>query len=249
VSRWRCADLQGALHLTADLGDAPVIVETTGPRGTNTTILDATSPTLHLAELLGPEEPLLSRLGAWIVSGAIHLLIGADHVLLVVGLVLLLGVTRRLVFALSAFTIGHSISLALGATGAVTLPAAPVEAAIALTLVALALTLTRPPVANAPASLLARAPMSVGLVVGLVHGLGFAGVLGELPLPASGLTLPIIGFNLGLELAQLGVVAIIAALLVVLRRLEAPLGLGINVLAGWAIGVIAAAWTIERLAS
>ncbi len=245
-SRWRCAALSAPLVLDAAPGDPPAIVEVHGPAGPLTTLLDATSPTLDLAAALGPAPGLFARLFRWTLSGAHHLLIGLDHVLLVVGLVLLLGFSRRLVFGLTAFTLGHSVSLALGATGTLTLPSAPVETAIALSLVALALSLTRPAAARA-GDLFARAPWTVGLLIGLVHGLGFAGVLGELDLPRDGLALPILGFNLGLELAQLALVAALAAVLLPARHLAPRLHAALPSPAGWAIGVIAAAWTLERI--
>jgi hydrogenase/urease accessory protein HupE len=245
-SRWRCTSLAAPLALRAAPGDPPAIVEVPGPTGPRTTLLDASSPTLSLEAALGPAPNAFSRLLRWTLSGAHHLLIGLDHVLLVVGLVLLLGFNRRLVFALTAFTVGHSVSLALGATGTLTLPSAPVETAIALSLVALALSLTHPSSTHARAPF-ARAPWTVGLLIGLVHGLGFAGVLGELDLPSDGLALPILGFNLGLELAQLALVAALAAVLAPLHRLAPRLAAALPSPAGWAIGIVAAAWTLERI--
>gem|GEM_PF-431409 len=246
VTRWRCPDLTGTVTLIAAPDDPPVIVESRGPTNTQTSLLDAATPTLFLADAFSPVSRFDERLTAWTLSGAVHLLIGLDHVLLVVGLVLLLGFTRRLVAALTAFTIGHSISLALGATGTLTLPSAPVETAIALTLVGLALALTRGPSATTRDPIV-RAPWVVGLAIGLVHGLGFAGVLGELDLPTDGLALPILGFNVGLELAQLALVVAMAALLLPIRRFVPGAATRLNTPAGWAIGIIAAAWTIERV--
>ena len=239
--RWAC--VPDTLTLIAAHRDPPVIVELRSLRlpgeihtDTRTTLLDATSPTLSLRD----DAP---SFWAWLWLGAEHLWGGLDHVLLVLGLVLLIGFRRQLVFALTAFTLGHSASLALGATGLVTLPSALVESAIAATLVLLALDLVTQRTRRPP-SLFATAPWLTGLGVGLIHGLGFAGVLADLGLPEDHTAMALIAFNLGLEAAQLALVAALFALALagrpILPRLRpAPLG-------GWLIGVLGAAWLLER---
>jgi hypothetical protein len=214
-------------------------------------LLDASTPALDIAatSTTTPKAFL-----AWVTIGADHLIGGLDHVLLVVGLVLLIGLSRRLIWALTAFTLGHSASLALGATGIVTLPSALVETAIALTLVLLALDLAAPRLAPDPTphpSLFARTPWLTGTVVGLIHGLGFAGVLTELGLPETDTAMALLAFNLGLEVAQLALVAGLAVLLFVVTRLMArKTNASYTRLAvasgGWAIGIISSAWVIER---
>ena len=87
-------------------------------------------------------------------------------------------------------------------------------------------------------------PWLTGTLVGLVHGLGFAGVLGELGLPEGNTALALFGFNLGLELAQLAAVAVFAAALWALRK--ATLAAHVPRVAGWALGVLASAWVFER---
>ena len=239
--RWSCRPDQ--LTLIAAHRDPPVVIELVDPeRGTQVALLDATSPTLSL---MNDTSPFVS----WLVIGAEHLIGGLDHVLLVVGLTLLIGLRRQLLFALTAFTLGHSISLALGATGLLTLPSALVETAIAGTLVLLALDLVTRPAAHIPRprSLYTRAPWLTGLGVGLIHGLGFAGVLLELGLPDDHQALALVAFNLGLELAQLALVGALALLATMASRLPAVRHLGrVPALGGWAIGILGAAWVLER---
>lgn len=235
--RWRClAAPSGPVVLTPDVDAPPVIAEVHTIDGTQTIVLDGAHPVLVLTQPVGAG----ATLARWTWLGAEHLWGGLDHLFLVLGLVLLIGVRMRLVAALTAFTLGHSLSLALGATGVVTLPAALVETAIAATLVWLALDLVAPP----RRSWIIAMPWLTGALVGLVHGLGFAGVLSELGLPEGNTALALLGFNLGLELAQLAAVAVFAAILWGLRK--ATFEAHVRRVAGWALGVIAAAWVFER---
>jgi hypothetical protein len=143
---------------------------------------------------------------AYLRLGVAHLASGLDHLLFVLGLVGLLRGGRRLVLAVSAFTLGHSATLAAASLGLVRVPAAPVEVAIAASLVALALALARPD--RGASSRLARRPALLPFGFGLLHGLGFAGALSAAGLPAHALPLALLSFNLGIELGQLGVVAL-----------------------------------------
>lgn len=225
--RWAC--VPATLTLIAGHRDPPVVVEVVDDKNTHTTLLDATSPTLVLNDDTSP-------FGTWLWLGAEHLLMGLDHVLLVVGLVFLIGLRKELLLALTAFTLGHSLSLALATTHILTLPPALVETAIAGTLVVLALDLvTRQP------SPFTKAPWLMGLGVGLIHGLGFAGVLGELGLPEDHAAVALLAFNLGLELAQLALVAALA-LVFYIRLPVRPLAH----VSGWLIGTLGSAWVLER---
>ncbi len=152
--------------------------------------------------------------------GVAHLLSGLDHVLFVLGLVALLRVGRPLVLAITAFTAGHSATLAAAVLGWVRMPAAPVEIAIAVSLVALALALVRPD--RGAGSALARRPAALPFGFGLLHGLGFAGALTAAGLPQHALVLSLFSFNVGIELGQLAVVALALPLLAALRRLPLP---------------------------
>lgn len=173
--------------------------------------------------------------GAWLPLGLHHALTGADHLLFVAGLVVLIEELRPLIAAITAFTIAHSLTLAAAALGVLTLPQAPVEACIALSLVLLAVELTRP-APSGPAWRLAAG-------FGLLHGLGFAGALAGVGLPAGGQVPALLGFNVGVELAQLAVVAV---MLLPARWLRAR---GWQLAAAYVIGPLGVAWMIDRILS
>lgn len=174
--------------------------------------------------------------------GAEHLVTGFDHVLFVVALLLL--VLRRkdvtgpkaVLLAVTGFTLGHSVTLAAQVLGDVSLPSAPVEACIALSIVLLAVELARPPAKT----LTQRHPALVAAAFGLLHGFGFAGALSELGWPSSEAPTALLGFNLGLELAQLGLVALAypaAKWLARGERVRAP---------AYVLGTVGAFWLISR---
>jgi hypothetical protein len=192
--------------------------------------------------------------------GAEHLATGLDHVLFVAGLALLLGTSRRLVVAITAFTLGHSATLALAALGAVTLSQTLVEVAIAATIVALALALARrrapgPGVPDGGPRGIARRPALLPFLFGLLHGLGFAGALAELGLPQHAIPLALFAFNAGIELGQLAVVALLFALLALLRRAlsaRAPSPALLRIareLPASAIGALGVFWCLDRAAA
>ncbi|NUZ08298.1 HupE/UreJ family protein [Piscinibacter koreensis] len=192
--------------------------------------------------------------GGFFADGIRHILTGYDHVLFLLCL-LLPAVMRRsrehgwqpverlsealwpIVGIVSAFTLAHSITLALAALGHVTLPASFVEPAIALTIVLAAFDNVVPifPVRR----------VVVAFVFGLIHGFGFAGVLAELDLPGPGFALALLQFNLGLESGQLLIVAVTSALLFTLRARD---GYRRVVIGGGSCAamLLAAAWFVER---
>lgn len=170
--------------------------------------------------------------------GVRHVLSGADHVLFVLALLLLLPRPRALVVALTAFTLAHSAALALSTLGWLTPEPRWVEALIALSVLALARELLLPP---AHATWTVRHPTALTFTCGLLHGLGFAGALAEVGLPRGQALLALGAFNGGVELGQLALVLGAAAPLRWLgRRLVLRPG-------AYAIGSCAAAWTIERV--
>jgi len=158
--------------------------------------------------------------GGYLRLGIEHLASGIDHVLFVLGLVALLRGGRRLLLAISAFTLGHSVTLAAASLGWVRVPAAPVEIGIAVSLVAVALALARP---DAGASSgLARHPAALPFAFGLLHGLGFASTLAAAGLPIHALPLALLSFNVGIELGQLALVALALPVVAGLRRAPLP---------------------------
>lgn len=188
-----------------------------------------------------PSPGALAAARQYLRLGVTHILHGTDHLLLVLGLLLLVGTPRGVVRTVTAFTLAHSLTLALAALGVLSPPAALVEVLIALSLVCLA----RELVAARPDSLGRRFPESLALLFGLLHGLGFAGALAEVGLPRTQLTLALFSFNVGVELGQLAFVLLCALVLRGIRRLGAgPFFLGR--MPAYAIGAVAAAWSLER---
>lgn len=216
-------------------------------------ILTADAPAL----VVPARERAAAVLASYARLGVAHLWTGLDHLLFVAGLALLLGATRALLVAITAFTAGHSATLALAALGVVRVPQAPVEIAIAATIVALALSLARAPRATSgrgptgvPA--IARRPALLPFAFGLLHGLGFAGALGELGLPQHAIPLALFSFNLGIELGQLAWVAAWLTAARAIARFAAPLvaqprwrALGREA-AATALGALGVYWCLDR---
>jgi hydrogenase/urease accessory protein HupE len=171
-----------------------------------------------------------------------HLLTGWDHLTFVLGLLVLFGWHLRLIAAVTAFTIGHSLTLALSVLRIVSIPMALVEAMIAMTIVVLALEIQ-----SGRHGPVWKHPWTLPGVLGLLHGLGFASVLFDAGLPKNEIPLALLGFNLGLELGQLGVIAAAGLCFVALRRALPSAWQGNRHLAAYAIGSLAAFWVIERM--
>lgn len=171
---------------------------------------------------------------AYLSLGVEHIILGPDHLLFVLGLTLLLRTRRALIGAVTGFTVAHSITLGAAALGYVAPPGAAVELIIAASVLLLA----REAVTGDPHALTARRPWLLVLPFGLIHGLGFAGALSALGLPPGGEVWALAAFNIGVELGQIAVVAGALLLLHAAPRARAPLG--------WAAGVIAGYWTLDR---
>ena len=149
--------------------------------------------------------------------GIVHIFVGYDHIAFLLALLLGGGSTLTIVKIVTAFTAAHSVTLALAALDVVTLSPLVVEAGIALSIVYVA-----------GENLFTRRPQGrwvVSFLFGLVHGFGFAGVLKELALPPFALVGPLITFNVGVEIAQVAIVALVVPALYGLTRtrLHAPL--------------------------
>ncbi len=176
--------------------------------------------------------------------GVEHILSGFDHLLFVVALLLLVRGTWVLVKTVTAFTVAHSLTLALASLDLVYLPGPPVEAVIALSIVFVARELVKP---NRQHGIAAQYPWVIAFAFGLLHGFGFAGALQAIGLPQGEVPLALFSFNVGVELGQL--LVIFAAVLVrqVLRRIQFPWLLAASRAIAYGIGGIAAFWVIERL--
>lgn len=197
-------------------------------------------------ELAGPQG---LRVPAYITLGVEHILTGIDHLMFVLGLLLLIGPNMRLVKAITAFTAAHSITLALAALGFVHFPSAIIEALVALSIVFVACELARP--ADAPETLTRRHPWLIAFSFGLLHGLAFAGALAEVGLPKGAEPMALFLFNVGVEIGQLLFIAAALGVMALLRRLRPRLPFvsdGFARLApAYAIGAASAFWLIERI--
>lgn len=191
-----------------------------------------------------------SRLDVWrtyTVLGIEHILGGIDHLLFVLGLLLLVPGRRELVLTITAFTVGHSVTLALAALGFLRYPVDLVEFLIAFSIFVVAVELTRE---SDGSHWLRRRPWLAAVSFGLLHGMGFAGALLDVGLPANEIPLALLSFNVGIEIGQLLFVA--AALLAGLLARRAWTR---GALPGWSllrwapvyvIGTASAYWCIER---
>ncbi len=177
--------------------------------------------------------------------GGEHILMGWDHLLFVLALVLLVGWGRSLLWTITAFTAGHSVTLALASLGWVQVPQAPIEAAIALSIFFLAVELTN--VRQGRKTLTQRAPWLVAASFGLLHGLGFAGALAEVGLPAEEIPLALFSFNVGIELGQIAFVAAVLAFAAALRQAPLAWPKWSQAVPAYGIGSLAIFWFLQRL--
>jgi hypothetical protein len=179
---------------------------------------------------------------AYTVLGIQHILSGVDHLMFVAGLLFLVGFRRKLIGTITAFTLAHSVTLALSAMGWITLRPPPVEACIALSIV-----LVASEALSEKDTLARRFPALVSFLFGLVHGLGFAGALKSIGLPQKHLPLALLTFNVGVEIGQLMMV-LLAYGIVRLPFSQRLLGRARRP-ALYVVGAVAAYWSWLRIAA
>lgn len=235
----RCT-LTGITIIGLDRTLTDVIVETK-PLGeeTATALLRPDAITLDLS------RPVASPARAYFVLGIDHIVMGWDHLLFVIGLVLLIGMQWRLLGVITAFTAAHSLTLGLAALGFVGVPSRPVEILIAASIVLLGVEVVRHRAGRS--SLIQQRPFLVAGTVGLIHGLGFAGALREIGLPEGTELLALLMFNLGVEAGQLAVIGFLLALLFMLRKLATTRAAHVEIFAAYALGTIGTYWMLERI--
>ena len=200
-----------------------------------------------------PKAPGWQAVAAgYLKLGVAHIWTGIDHLLFVTGLLILAGTMRRVLLAITGFTIAHSITLSLSALNLVVLPEPPVEACIALSILFLAREIAAP----FPAGLAGRFPIMVSSSFGLLHGFGFAAALREVGLPTKELAVGLLCFNLGVEIGQITFILGIVALALIARQAVrairfdlTPIKSRLGVLGGYGLGIPAAFWFIQRLAA
>ncbi|MCB9602265.1 MAG: HupE/UreJ family protein [Sandaracinus sp.] len=230
--------LRGELRFRGLPVDLQARIEVRGDRRASE-VIDAGRPVVRLNV---PSGGVLAR---YVAIGAEHIAIGVDHVLFVVALVLLVPGWRRIAWTVSAFTLGHSVTLALASLGLVHVSSAPVEACIALSVLFVAREVAVP----FETGTLRRRPEVAAGLFGLLHGLGFAGALTDVGIPDDAVPLALFGFNLGVELGQLVLVAVVGGSLAWLGRvLDAEARRSwVEVPVGYVLGAVAACWTLERV--
>jgi hydrogenase/urease accessory protein HupE len=184
----------------------------------------------------------------FVVSGIEHILIGPDHILFLIGLLLLGGTLSRLTLIVTSFTVGHSITLSLAALDLVSPPSRFIEPLIALTIVVVGadnLLVLRGTKGEAEKASDIRAWLAVAF--GLIHGFGFAYVLKEFGLPQAALGWSLFAFNLGVEIGQLLIVGVVAGALLIVRRKSAALARQLALLGSITVIVAGVYWFVQRV--
>lgn len=193
-----------------------------------------------------PAEPSIGEV-AWtyFVLGVEHILLGVDHLLFVLALLLIVEGSWKLVKTITAFTVAHSITLALATAGWVRLPGPPVEAIIALSIVFVAAEILKQQ--RRETGLTQRQPWIVAFGFGLLHGFGFAGALAEVGLPTADIPMALLTFNLGVEMGQLVFVFAFLAVWQMARTVPVSWPTWTKKMLPYMIGSIAAFWVIVRV--
>lgn len=196
--------------------------------------------------LLEPSRGSGAAIGAYLRLGVEHIWSGYDHLLYLIGLMLLVGNVRALVGVVSAFTVAHSLTLGLSVLGIVRLQPAPVEATIALSILFVAVEVRRGQLGK-PGYAHAH-PWVVAFAFGLLHGFGFAGALRSIGLPDGAIAAPLLLFNLGIEVGQLVFVVAVAGLFWLLARRAPAARARLLRALPIAIGSLSAWWLLQRVA-
>jgi hydrogenase/urease accessory protein HupE len=204
--------------------------------------------------LLKPERPSIT-LGSdaapqrtaftYLILGIEHIALGVDHLLFVLGLLLIVRSRWVLVKTITAFTVSHSIALAAATFSVVSVPAAPLNAAIALSILFLGPEIVR--TWRGESSFTIRHPWAVAFLFGLLHGFGFASGLTSLGLPREEIPLALLLFNVGVEIGQLAFVLLVIALERSFRVLEMRWPAPALRLPGYLVGTLGAFWTISTV--
>jgi hypothetical protein len=210
----------------------------------------------ELTQLIKPSAPSFQIPAAnksglpvrqYLELGFMHIWSGIDHLLYVFGLLLLVRDIRTLVKTITGFTVAHSLTLAAASLGYVHVASAPVEAVIALSIVFVAAEVLN--AKEGRMNLAQRAPWVVAFGFGLLHGLGFAGALAEVGLPAHAIPAALLLFNVGIEIGQLTFIGLLLLAAKALWRL-APRFVGqLHWAPPYLIGSVASFWLIQRVAA
>jgi len=194
--------------------------------------------------ILGGVTTRWQRARAYVVLGFEHILLGVDHLLFLLGLLLIVSDRWMLVKTITSFTVAHSLTLAIATLGYARAPLPPLNAAIALSILFLGPEIVRR--WRGETSLTIRHPWVVAFAFGLLHGFGFASGLTSLGLPQAEIPLALLLFNVGVELGQLAFVILVLLLQRAFRTLQIRWPQIVARLPGYAVGSLGAYWTIQR---
>ena len=199
-----------------------------------------------------PSASIPMRQSGWSVAGVYfklgieHILTGVDHLLFVLGLLLITGGGWKLVKTVTAFTVAHSITLAVATLGYAHVPLPPLNATIALSILFLGPEIVRS--WRGETSFTIRHPWVVAFAFGLLHGFGFASGLSAIGLPQGEIPLALLMFNVGVEIGQLGFVVLVLALVRAWKVLEVAWPRFVQWIPAYVVGSLAAFWTLQRVA-
>jgi hydrogenase/urease accessory protein HupE len=205
---------------------------------TSQAILDRSHPQIEY--FAGSRQGIFAVIRKFVPAGIHHILIGPDHLLFLVGLLLLGGSIRRLLLVVSSFTVAHSITLTLAALNLVTPPARVIEPAIALSIVYVG-------VDNLMVGRGRDVRAWIAFAFGFIHGFGFANVLREMNLPSQALGWSLFSFNLGVEIGQLLVVVLVASALAALRSSNEVASRRLAFAGSLAVVLVGAFWFFQRV--
>jgi hypothetical protein len=222
------------IRVIAQNGDVQTYTVSAG----NPNVTVATEPGTNIAVWL-------ELANTYVNLGIDHILLGIDHLLFVLGLIWLVRGRWMLVKTITSFTVAHSLSLAAATFGLVGVPTAPLNAAIALSIVFVGVEIVK--LNRGEVGLTARYPWVVAFSFGLLHGLGFATALINLGIPKTTLPIALLFFNVGVEIGQLIFVLLVLALIWAHRRAQATLPRWSASVPAYAIGAIATFWFLTRL--
>lgn len=209
----------------------------------STTLVHPSKAWMEVARSRG----LLAVAGSYTLLGIEHIGFGIDHLLFVLALLIITNGTVRLLKTVTAFTVAHSITLALATLGFVHVPSKPVEATIALSIVFVASEILHRRAGRD--GIASRAPWIVAFSFGLLHGFGFAGALSEVGLPQNHIPAALLFFNVGVEIGQIAFIAIVLAFIALLRRIPLCLPHWAQLIPPYAIGSVAMFWVVQHVAA
>jgi len=193
---------------------------------------------------LGAVTTTAERALGYVQLGVLHILLGVDHLLFVLGLLLIVSDRWMLAKTITSFTLAHSITLAIATLGYASAPLPPLNAAIALSILFLGPEIVR--TWRGETSFTIRHPWVVAFAFGLLHGFGFASGLAAMGLPRAEIPLALLLFNVGVEIGQLAFVLLVILLERSFRVLEVRWPRLVEHLPGYAVGTLGAYWTIQR---